>query len=73
MSTFIASTVTSEVRKLRATRSSGFALLASLALTTLLAVATVLLAGKQSNGPLTPDTLDEAIRAPGRSWASPCS
>lgn len=66
MSTFISSSVTSEVRKLRATRSFGFAVLASLALTTLIAVGTVLLAGKQSNGPLTPETLDEAIRAPGK-------
>ncbi len=66
MSTFGATTFTSEVRKLRATRSSSLALIASLALTTLLAVATVLLAGKQGNSPLTPDTLDEAIRAPGQ-------
>jgi len=66
MSTFLSTSVTSEVRKLRATRSSGLAILATLVLTALIAVGTVLLAGKQSNGPLTSDTLDEAIRAPGK-------
>jgi ABC-type transport system involved in multi-copper enzyme maturation permease subunit len=66
MSTFVATTVTSEVRKLRATRSSSLAVIASLALTALLAVATVLLAGKQGNSPLTQSTVDEAIRAPGQ-------
>lgn len=66
MSTFVATSVTAEVLRLRATRSTGGALLAALAFTAVLAVANVLLAGHQDNAPLSADTLQHAIRAPGR-------
>jgi hypothetical protein len=64
MSTFVDTTLTAEVRRLRATRSTTIALLAVLVFTALIAVATVLLAGHQENGPLTAHTLDDAVRAP---------
>ena len=66
MSTFVHTTVTAEVRRLRATRSTTVSLLAVLVFTAFIAVATVLLAGHQENGPLTAHTLDDAIRAPAK-------
>src|SRR6478672_12786310 len=66
MSTFVHTTVTAEVRRLRATRSTTVSLLAVLAFTAFIAVATVLLAGHQENGPLTAHNLDDAIRAPAK-------
>ena len=66
MSTFVHTTVTAEVRRLRATRSTTFSLLAVLVFTAFIAVATVLLAGHQENGPLTAHNLDDAIRAPAK-------
>lgn len=64
MSTFAATTLTSEVRKLRATRSTAGGLAAVAAFTVLIAVAAVLLAGQQDNAPLSAHTLDDAIRGP---------
>jgi ABC-2 type transport system permease protein len=66
MSTFVATTVTAEVRRLRATRSTTYALLAVLAFAALLAVGGVLTAGHQENAPLSAHTLDDAIRAPAK-------
>jgi hypothetical protein len=66
MSTFVHTTLTAEVRRLRATRSTTISLLAVLVFTALIAVATVLLAGHQENGPLTANTLDDAVRAPAK-------
>jgi hypothetical protein len=64
MSTFVATTVTAEVRRLRATRSTTAGVLAVLAFSALLAVAGVLFAGHQDNPPLSAHTLDDAMRAP---------
>ena len=66
MSTFVHTTLTAEMRRLRATRSTTISLLAVLVFTALIAVATVLLAGHQENGPLTAHTLDDAVRAPAK-------
>jgi ABC-2 type transport system permease protein len=66
MSTFVHTTLTAEVRRLRATRSTAVGLIAVLAFTGVIAAATVLLAGHQQNGPLTAHTLDDAVRAPAR-------
>ena len=66
MSTFVHTTVTAEVRRLRATRSTTISLLVVFAFAALIAVATVLLAGHQQNGPLTELTLDNAVRAPAK-------
>jgi ABC-2 type transport system permease protein len=66
MSTFLATSVTAEARKLRATRSTTVAVLAVLALTAGLAVANVLIAGQQDNPPLGAHALEHALRAPGQ-------
>jgi ABC-2 type transport system permease protein len=66
MSTFVHTTLRAEVRRLRATRSTTISLLTVLAFTALIAVATVLLAGHQQNGPLTAHSLDDSVRAPAR-------
>jgi ABC-2 type transport system permease protein len=64
MSTFVRTTLTAEVRRLRATRSTAVAVLVALAFAVALAVGNVLLAGHQSNPPLDADVLDHVIRAP---------
>jgi ABC-2 type transport system permease protein len=66
MSTFVHTTLTAEVRRLRATRSTAVGLIAVLAFTGVIAAATVLLAGHQQNGPLTAHSLDDSVRAPAR-------
>ena len=70
MSTLVAprapSALAAEGRRLRATRSTGWAVLATLAMAVLLAVANVLLAGRDGNPALRPDTLEHVLRAPGQ-------
>jgi ABC-2 type transport system permease protein len=66
MSTFLHTTLTAEVRRLRVTRSTTLSLLAVLGFTALIAVAAILLAGHQENGPLTAHSLDAAVRAPAK-------
>ena len=60
----MSTTLTAETVRLRATRSTGLALLVTLGLTAAIAVANVLVAGHQENPPLRPITLENIVRAP---------
>lgn len=58
--------VTAELRKLRASRSTIVTTLVVVAFAALLALANVVLAGKQTNPPLDAHALDHIVRAPGQ-------
>jgi ABC-2 type transport system permease protein len=57
-------TLTAELRKLRATRTTTATALVVAGLSGVIAVANVVLAGKQQNPPLDADTFQHIVRAP---------